>query len=226
MGNGKKQNYVDMRHFLNYEAVESNIVYRLVNTDKNRELLGDMPHMDYFDMSVIFCCLIEQGEFCSKSIRIHNVHMKLWGVSVEELYQAAEKNTKKLEGYMFKSISDVMCDIMRMENPDGVNRDSCISEFSDNIPMYVLSNRNWIEGASCMIYPNLLRNIANRIDSSFYIVPSSIHEVIIIPEENLDDRKVIEEMLKEGNDIQLESEEILSYSVFWYSREDEKISIL
>lgn len=156
----------------------------------------------------------------------YNVHMKLWGVSIEELYETAEVNTQRIEGSEIKNMMEIIGDIEEEENPEEFNRDSYMSKFSDNVPMYVLSNKNWIEGASCMLYPNLLRDFADRIGSSFYIIPSSIHELIIIPTENLDDRKMIEEMLKECNDTQINQEEILSYSLFWYSRENEKMSIL
>lgn len=226
MDNGRKKEYVNMRDFLDYEAVRSNIVYNLINTERNRELLIDMPHMDFFDMSVVFRCLLEQGKFCSKCFYIYNVHMKLWGVSIEELYEIAEVNTQRIEGSEIKNMMEIIGDIEEEENPEEFNRDSYMSKFSDNVPMYVLSNKNWIEGASCMLYPNLLRDFADRIGSSFYIIPSSIHELIIIPTENLADRKMIEEMLKECNDTQINQEEILSYSLFWYSRENEKMSIL
>lgn len=221
-----KKTRVDIRNFLKYESVKNSIVYSLVNTERNRELLGDMPHMDFFDMSIIFCCLLGQEEFCSKRFYIYNAHTKMWGVSEEELYQAAEENTQRLEGYVFKNITDVMYDIMGKENPDGFSCDSCISEISGDMPVYVLSNNNCIDGASCILYPNLLRDLADGIDSNFYIIPSSIHEVLIIPAENLDNRKAMAEMLKEGNDAQLNPKEILSYSCFWYSREDEKMSVL
>lgn len=82
---------VDMRYFLNYESVRRCVVYKLVNTEKNRELLEDVPHIEFLDLSIVFQCMIAQEDLGKASILIHNVHMKLWDVSVENLYQAAKE---------------------------------------------------------------------------------------------------------------------------------------
>lgn len=167
---------VDMRYFLNYDSVRPKVVYKLVNTEKNRELLEDIPHMDFLDLSIVFQCMVTQEEFGTASILIHNVHLKLWDVTVEDLFKAAKENTPELLEYQVKSMTDVLCEIMEAENPDGFDYDECVAEFSDSIPMYVLSNKSRVEGAACMLYPNLLRDYAEAINSSYFIIPSSIHE--------------------------------------------------
>ena len=88
---------VDMRYFLNYESVRQSVVYKLVNTEKNKALLEDVPHIEFLDLSIVFQCLIAQEEFGTASILIHNIHLKLWDVSAEELYQAAKENTQRLQ---------------------------------------------------------------------------------------------------------------------------------
>ena len=74
---------VDMRYFLNYESVRQKIIYKLVNTEKNKELLEDIPHIEFLDLSIVFQCLVTQEDFGRASILIHNVHFKLWDVCVE-----------------------------------------------------------------------------------------------------------------------------------------------
>ena len=112
---------VDMRYFLNYESVQQRIIYKLVNTEKNRELLEDVPHIEFLDLSIVFQCMVAQEEFGTASILIHNVHMKLWDVSVENLYQAAKENTQRLQEYEIKSMADVLCEIMREEDPENAD---------------------------------------------------------------------------------------------------------
>lgn len=218
--------YVDMRYFLNFDEVKHRIVYKLVNTEKNKELLEDVPHMEFMDLSVVFQCLVTQEEVGTAFILIHNVHMKLWDVSTAELYQIAEKNTPRLLPCEIKSMYQVLLEIMRDENSEQFDEEECTKNLPDNIPMYVLTNQSRIDGATCIMYPNVLRNFAETIDSSFYIIPSSIHEVLILPAETFEDSEEILCMIKEVNDTQVGEEDILSYSLYYYNRVADSLSTL
>lgn len=77
-----------------------------------------------------------------------------------------------------------------------------------------------------MIYPRLLRDFADKIDSSFYIIPSSVHEVLLLPSENFEDGMELKSMIKEINDTQIEVGEILSYSLYWFDKNKREICIL
>ncbi len=215
---------VDMRYFLNYESVKHRIIYKLVNTEKNRELLEDVPHIEFLDLSIIFQCLVTQEEFGRASILIHNVHLKLWDVSVEALYQSAKENTQQLQEYEIKGMTEVLHEIMSSaEALENSAREDCTSDFSSSVPMYVLSNKSRVEGAACMLYPNLIRDFAEAIQSSFYIIPSSIHELLLLPTKHLEESQEIKNMIREINDTQVHAEEILSYSLYLYDKEEQRI---
>ncbi len=215
---------VDMRYFLNYESVKRRIIYKLVNTEKNRELLEDVPHIEFLDLSIIFQCLVTQEEFGRASILIHNVHLKLWDVSVEALYQSAKENTQQLQEYEIKGMTEVLHEIMSSaEALENSVREDCTSDFSSSVPMYVLSNKSRVEGAVCMLYPNLIRDFAEAIQSSFYIIPSSIHELLLLPTKHLEESQEIKNMIREINDTQVHAEEILSYSLYLYDKEEQRI---
>mgnify|MGYP007112735633 CR=1 FL=1 len=214
---------VDMRYFLNYESVKQSIVYKLVNTEKNKELLEDIPHIDFLDLSIVFQCMIAQEELGRASILIHNVHLKLWDVSVEKLYQAARENTQRLQEYEIKTMAEVLREIVRTENPEETDDEDYVTELSDNVPMYVLSNKSRVEGAACMLYPNLIRDFADAVGSSLYIIPSSIHELLLLPAGQEEESREIKHMIREINDTQVNAEEILSYSLYFYDREERKV---
>jgi len=214
---------VDMRYFLNYESVKERIIYKLVNTEKNKELLEDVPHIEFLDLSIIFQCLVSQEDLGRASILIHNVHLKLWEVSVDALYQAAKENTQRLQGYEIKGITEVLQEIMCAEEVENIVDEDCMSAFSGSVPMYVLSNKNRVEGAACMLYPNLIQHFAKAIQSSFYIIPSSIHELLLLPTEHLEESQEIKHMIREINDTQVSVEEILSYSLYLYDKEEQRI---
>lgn len=213
---------VDMRHFLNYEKVKQRIVYKLINTEKNKELLNDIPHIDFLDLSIVFQYLVTQENLGMAAILIHNVHQKLWGVSVEDLYQAAKENTHTLLKYEIKSMSKVLCEIREEEGLEE-SEDDYMMEISDSVPMYVLTNKQRVEGAACMLYSDLLHHFSDKIGKNLFIIPSSIHELLILPADHDVEALEVKRMIKEINDTQVSTEEILSYSLYFYDRQVGKI---
>lgn len=214
---------VDMRYFMNYACVKEHIVYKLVNTEKNKELLEDIPHVEFLDLSVVFQCLVAKECFGTASILIHNAHIKLWDIPVMELFRAAKDNTQRILGYEIKGINDAIYEIMQEDEQEGFCFDGCIAEFADSVPMYVLSNKSRVEGAACMIYPDLIKDFAEALGSSLYIIPSSIHELLLLPVTNANESQDIKNMIREINDTQVKMEEILSYSLYLFDKEKEKI---
>ena len=222
----KKRHTVDMRYFLNYENVRGSIVYKLVNTDKNREALNDLPHKEFLDLSIVFQCIVEHKEIGTASVLIHNAHAKLWGVSVEELYRAASENTPRLRGYEIKSMNEMISEIMQREKAgERFSGDGLMEDMEYGIPMYVLSNRHRIDGAACILYPDLLKDFSEAIGGGFYIIPSSIHEVLLLPADSTEECGEIREMIREVNDTQVMEEEILSYSLYYYDAAKNEVRV-
>lgn len=226
MDNDRKKENVDMKYFLEYVNVKNNIVYKLINTERNRELLEDIPYIEFLDLSVVFQCLLSRNESHLETLLIHNVHTKLWDVTVADLYKAAKENTGRLLPYEIRDMEDVIDEILEAEGTEEFKYEDCMVEPKSNKLMYVLSNQKRIEGAVCIMYPGLLRDFADKIGSSFYIIPASIHEVLLLPAENPEDRENLKDMVREINDTQMEAEEILSYSMYWFDKSKGKICIL
>lgn len=213
---------VDMRYFLNYEKVKQRIVYKLINTEKNKELLNDIPHIEFLDLSIVFQYLVTQEDLGMAAILIHNVHQKLLEVSIEDLYQAAKENTHTLLEYEIKSMSEVLCEIREEEGLEESD-DDYMMEISGSVPMYVLSNKQRVEGAACMLYSDLLHHFSDKIGKSFFIIPSSIHELLLLPADHDVEDLEVKRMIKEINDTQVSAEEILSYSLYFYDRQSEEV---
>ena len=93
----------------------------------------------------------------------------------------------------------------------------------DQLEMYVLSNKLKIHGATSIVYPGLLEDIAERLCSDLIIIPSSIHEVLIIPESYIDSQDNLppdyESMIREVNETQLTDDEVLGDCVYHYRRD-------
>ena len=213
---------IDMKFFLNYETVRSRIIFKLINTEKNRELLRDVPYIPFHDLSIVFQCLVSEERFGNASILIHNVHLQLWKVNARELYECALKNTPLLQGY---ELADMNTVLEEMKELGGID-DEEIEDMQQEVPMYVLSNKSRINGASCILYKDILKDFAMVVDKDLYVLPSSIHEVILLPSDGTQESEQLKEMVREINQSQVEKEEVLSDSVYYYRRSDDSFFCL
>ena len=138
----------------------------------------------------------------------------MWGVNEAEVRELAIKNTPVL-------LPSNICSMKEMLDGMGVKADG----LTDEIPMYILSNRDRVNGAASMAYEGVVGRFAGDLGSDLYILPSSIHELIIVPAgEEMDPRRLVQ-MIREVNDTQVSREEVLSYSLYQYSREREALEI-
>lgn len=216
----KPSGNIDISFFTNYEQVKKRIVFKLINYEQNKNLLQKIPHIKILDLAIIFNCLVDADETGNATILIYNQHLSLWNITKDDLYHLAMKNTPALLAYELRDMSDVLIELMV-----GVPCDSMKEEFEYMVPMYVLSNKSKLNGSGCIFYHNLLHNLCEKLECDLYILPSSIHEVILIPAYDHDSYDELTSMVKEVNSTQLSKEEILSDHVYFYSRETGQISM-
>ena len=210
---------IDISFFTDYEKVRKQIIFKLVNYERNKELLKKVPHFRYLDLAVVFNCLVNSGENGYGTILIHHHHLSFWNATADDLYALAMENTPTLLSYDLQNMTDVLGTILA----DDVSLS--IEDFINLVPMYVLSNKTKLNGSGCILYQNLLSEIAEKLESDFYIVPSSIHEVLLVPADNGTSRSDLSYMVREVNATQVLREEILSDHVYYYSRKTGKISM-
>ena len=209
----------DVSWFTGWERVKGNVAFRLINYDENKKLLEKIPHTKYLDLAKVYFVVVEQNGIRSGSILIHNVHMGIWGVTTEQLEEIAAENTPKQYPVQFNSIGEAL---------EELNPFECdLSELElDEWPMYIISNNKRIYGASVLCYPNAIKEVAERMKSNLYILPSSIHELILVlPSANLDEEH-LKNMVHDVNRELVAAEEVLSDSVYYYSRKEDSIKII
>ena len=215
--------------FLNFENIKEKIVYKVINYDQNKKLLQKVPHKKILDLAVVFYCLIEQGELGNATALIYNTHLQNWNVDVDAIYEIAMENTPKLLKSNIKKMADIIKELFMQEENNCEDKDVDIFDNmnADDISadMFVLTNVSRINGAACMLYEDVLSNFANSIDSDLYILPSSIHEVIIVPQVNNLDKTELCQMVKEVNAEGVADDEILSDHVYVYNRTDHTITL-
>lgn len=213
---------INADYFENYENVRKTIVYKLVNYQKNKKLLEDVPYKRVLDLAVVFYCLIEQRKGVSATALIHNEHLRIWNVTEDEIYNDALKNTPVLLAGSIVPMSKILSEIA---GTAPVDNDEKVCEYTGEDILYVLTNSSRINGAACILYDNLLKKFANDVHSDLYILPSSVHEVIIVPKKNAFDKSELADMVREVNEQGVSQDEILSDNVYEYNRKNGLITM-
>lgn len=213
---------INADYFENYENVRKTIVYKLVNYQKNKKLLEDVPYKRVLDLAVVFYCLIEQRKGVSATALIHNEHLRIWNVTEDEIYNDALKNTPVLLAGSIVPMSKILSEIA---GTAPVDNDEKVCEYTGEDILYVLTNSSRVNGAACILYDNLLKKFANDVRSDLYILPSSVHEVIIVPKKNAFDKSELADMVREVNEQGVSQDEILSDNVYEYNRKNGLITM-
>lgn len=225
------QNDINAEFFYNYEKIKKSIVYKLVNKEKNKKMLQDIPHYDVLDLSVVFYFLINTESIQNATAMIHNEHLKMWNVSRDEIYRIATENTPRLLSYNIKSIDEILRKYMeqsRMSEEYVTGGQAMhmeiMSQGQKDIKMYVLTNIYQMNGAACMLYEKPVKWFSGEMNDDLYIIPSSIHEVIMLPVSDIG-RDELNSMVKQVNKEELAECDILSDHVYMYDRKKDTIII-
>jgi len=211
-----------------FEEMKSNVIYRLVNFEKNKKLLANVPHIRYLDLAVTFHCLVHNDGDGIGTIRITNDHVELWETSVQELHALAVKNTTGRFPAVIRSMDEVIRGMLTDELEDNELPQELLQElYSQGAgvghKMYVLSNQKGINGATCMLYENVLKRFADKLQTDLFILPSSIHEVLLVPYSNSLSKEILSQMVRDVNFTQVAVDEVLSDKVYFFSRNENAI---
>ena len=210
----RRENKMDVSFFTEWENVKQRIIFRLVNYAANKELLNEVPHRRILDLAVVYHCLVESTPEADATILIHNHHMESWKVTEYVLYHAALENTPCLQKACVVNMEQV-CQSMISEKD---------SDLAVAKSINILTNTNRTNGAGVILYPNVLKKFAEEMGHDLYIIPSSIHETILLPMLG-DDWEALSQMVREVNATQLLPEEVLSDHVYEYRRNKNVVSM-
>lgn len=186
----------DCQNLFDFNHVKEHIVYKLIRRDANEELLKQIPYEPFLDLAVVYYIQIDNTRFGSAAIQIRNEHLRYWRVEKEEIRRLAGKNTPRIYPVQIQQIVRFM---------------------------YVATNEQCSLGAAVMRYPDFREKVRGMIGEGFYILPSSIHEVILVPESFGMEPERMQEMVKEINQIGVAPEEVLSDSVYYSDGEEIRI---
>ncbi len=220
-----------------YKKVKNYVSYKIINFEMNREMLKSVPHFKYLDLAVVFYLVINEGKIGNASVIVQNSLLEYWDIPITKLKTDAFLNTQHKYPAKITRMDDIISEFImedlnnyKIEGEDAINSDLVSPERieeivreemgytnMENIDMYVLTNSIKFNGATCITYPKVLEKFAKEHNSDICIIPSSVHEVILVPVDSID-RNNIDNMIKEVNSNELENIDILSDHVYIYKR--------
>ena len=206
----------DTGEFSDYGSVCKRIRARLINTGKNSERLKGLPHREFLDLSLVYFVEVSVGDGIG-TIQIENTHLRMWGVTEEELFSQAMSNMQEGDEANLQSMAELL----------GSSTECFIETIStDGFPMYVLTNHHKMNGASQIIRKDVLKYAGEVLGKDYMIIPSSIHEVLLVPDSGEPDlAKNIIGIIDYVNRTQVSEEEVLSYHVYRYCRANREVAI-
>ncbi len=220
---------VDVKDVVNqitdYEATKDKIIPRIVNREANEERLKGMPHTDVGnDLAVTYHVELGNDESGQMSVAVSNQMMESYGVSVGELHEQACQNMQSSPA-KFETIVETLANLMIPGYDEMSFEEKAAARESFDMPdpgMYVLTNESKVFGAAEMLDPATMDTITEQV-GEFYILPSSVHEVLIVPKRDDMNLSDLENMVQEVNATQVAPNEVLSDHVYEYDSETKEI---
>ncbi len=214
----------DVNQLTDFEDVKDKISCRVINAENNEEYLKDKPHTDIEDLAVVYSVVLGKEDDGIYSVMVDNRMLNTYGITVNELHETAVDNMSK-QDVSFKTMRDT---VMEMMFPNGVQvNDPFLAMMmppEDEIPeIYVLTNDTGVYGASEILNTSFMDEIATQLGGDYIVLPSSVHETLIVPMSEEVDRETLEGLVQEVNGEAVRPADRLSDHVYQYDSKNHEI---
>lgn len=202
---------IDVASLSDYESVKHLLCVEVVSAERNKEMLKDVPHERMEDLAVICRIQLDAQDGTEGTILMTNAMLEQYGVSADKLFDDALEAAVITRPAQIRGMMEVLRDLAGAE------------EFGDAPPedlMFVASAKDQVNGAGVIAYPDFMEQAAQKLGGDFYILPSSIHEVILVPDNGALNAGELQEMVRSVNASEVQPEDQLSDHAYHYdSRE-------
>ncbi len=195
-----------------YENMRTKLIMEVVSAEANKELLETVPHKLLEDMAIIYRFDASSIAGEGASIVLTNVLLDKFGVSAEQVHQDAVKFAPQNRPLEIKGMGEVLAAQMGVDDPSVLGFDYD----PEDEKMFVASVAGNVHGAGILAYQEFMDKAVERVGGSFYILPSSIHELLLIPDSGEFDLKILEQMVREVNATTVDPKDKLTDSVYHY----------
>ncbi len=202
---------VDLESISDYEQMKSKLSMEVVSAEKNAELLESIPHERMEDMAVVYRFVLDQTDSGNGTILVTNQLLDQYGITKELLRADAMENASEIRPSEIRGMSEVMSELAPGMIPEVAPEDE---------QMFVATVPNKIHGAGVIAYPNFMEDAAQKMGGDFFVLPSSIHEVLLVKDNGQVAAKELENMVKEVNATQVEPADQLTDHVYHYDSQN------
>ena len=192
---------------MDYEQIKDMVFVSAIGAERNSKLLESIPHKQMGDICAVYRIHLSNDPEKRATILITNQMMDTLGVSADELHRKAVDNSMNRYPAVCRSLNDVMADLL-----GGFGEPV---DMGDMVPVYVLSNNELMDGAATIFYPGVAEKLQKILPEGFYVIPSSIQELLIVPKNRVD-KPDLERMVREINKTEVDPSEQLSDLVHEY----------
>lgn len=203
---------LDMSFFDDFSRVRRRLYIKLINKKKNEEFLKEAPFEEFLDLAIVAYVRINDKKIGNGIIMVKNEHLKLWNKDAKTVIDIAKKNTHDHDGFNLRHIVDVLGTMSGLLSAEPSKED---------FPMYVATNRRMICGACVLTMKDKLKEYSDVIGGDYYVIPSSVNELILLGCNTDSDTDNINVMIREVNSTQLCPDEVLSDHAYRYLQSDE-----
>ena len=207
---------LDMDFFFDFAKVSDKLFFKVVNYEKNKKKLENVPYRKLMDMAMEPLCRMKNEVLGEGVITIDNDHLKSWEISEDELWENIGEHAGSVAPPKVTGLVDFL------ERMAGQSLD-----MGPLCGIRVVTNTSGNLGASAAFYPGVLEELADDMESDLYIIPSSVHETLVIPDPELEmDVECLKDMIHEVNSTTVAEEEVLSDNLYRYDRESGKLFVV
>ncbi|MCM1158483.1 MAG: DUF5688 family protein [Bacteroidales bacterium] len=221
---------IEIADILDFKAVKDRIVLRLVNYEKNQNQLKHCPHKRFLDLAVTFRYIASRDMLGIASLLVTNHEFEAWEIGLDELYQLALFNTMRDFPWKLDSLEKVICDCLKSGLPQTLPEEIVkelkqAEDKKERVNMFVLSNDSGLNGATSMLYDEVIQNFSRVHACNVFILPSSVHEVMLVPENEGTDAGFLQELVIEANRSAVGLIDLLSDNIYYYDGKQNRIYI-
>ena len=202
---------IDVNVLMNYENMKERLFVEVISADANANLLDNVPHDRMEDLAVVYRFAMESDEDELASILVTNNLIERMGISYERLRRDALENSPKIRPVIFMKLNEVMKELMGPE----VFEVYGISDETDDT-VYVATVPGMFSGAGVLAYPGFMDQAAEKVGGDFFVIPSSINEILLVADEGDTTADCLRKSVTEINATEVSPEEKLSDNVYHY----------
>lgn len=200
----------DISFCSDFAKAKDRIVMQLISYDKNVKKLSGIPYIKYLDFAIIFQIYTEVSYPEYGTITITDELVKKWGINTETLIRSVLKNTPSIMPYSLLN----MAEYIKSKCPEYA--EMLMNMADDEIPVYILTNKRKINGATSILYPGILSSLSKKLGGNLLLIPSSIHEFLVMPLDAGVETCGLNDFIREVNATQLTDEEVLGERYYIY----------